>query len=79
MKKIIETVAEGGGELGVHMYPFLSETFHKFTFFILVIATLVCVALSCMSASHIQAFIFHLFVHDRFVQSLCFFPIEHKI
>lgn len=22
MKKIIETVAEGGGELGVHMYPF---------------------------------------------------------
>ena len=21
MKKIIETVAEGGGELGVHMYP----------------------------------------------------------
>ena len=23
MKKIIETVAEGGGELGVHMYPFL--------------------------------------------------------
>ena len=24
MKKIIETVAEGGGELGVHMYPYLS-------------------------------------------------------
>lgn len=23
MKKIIETVAEGGGELGVHMYPCL--------------------------------------------------------
>lgn len=23
MKKIIETVAEGGGELGVHMYPYL--------------------------------------------------------
>lgn len=23
MKKIIETVAEGGGELGVHMYPFM--------------------------------------------------------
>ncbi len=23
MKKIIETVAEGGGELGVHMYPFI--------------------------------------------------------
>ncbi|KAK2091816.1 E2-like enzyme [Saguinus oedipus] len=23
MKKIIETVAEGGGELGVHMYPSL--------------------------------------------------------
>lgn len=23
MKKIIETVAEGGGELGVHMYPLL--------------------------------------------------------
>jgi hypothetical protein len=22
MKKIIETVAEGGGELGVHMYPY---------------------------------------------------------
>ena len=22
MKKIIETVAEGGNELGVHMYPF---------------------------------------------------------
>ena len=24
MKKIIETDAEGGGELGVHMYPYLS-------------------------------------------------------
>lgn len=24
MKKIIETVAEGGGELGVHMYPFFA-------------------------------------------------------
>lgn len=23
MKKIIETVAEGGGELGVHMYPLM--------------------------------------------------------
>lgn len=23
MRKIIETVAEGGGELGVHMYPFM--------------------------------------------------------
>lgn len=27
MKKIIETVAEGGGELGVHMYPFVSRRF----------------------------------------------------
>ena len=29
MKKIIQTVAEGGGELGVHMYPFKKkiETF----------------------------------------------------
>lgn len=27
MKKIIETVAEGGGELGVHMYPF--QTLYK--------------------------------------------------
>ena len=27
MKKIIETVAEGGGELGVHMYPFIRITF----------------------------------------------------
>lgn len=27
MKKIIETVAEGGGELGVHMYPFYNQTF----------------------------------------------------
>lgn len=26
MKKIIETVAEGGGELGVHMYPFMVTT-----------------------------------------------------
>ncbi|KAG7236096.1 hypothetical protein INR49_001377 [Caranx melampygus] len=26
MKKIIETVAEGGGELGVHMYPFAAST-----------------------------------------------------
>lgn len=26
MKKIIETVAEGGGELGVHMYPFMEIT-----------------------------------------------------
>lgn len=26
MKKIIETVAEGGGELGVHMYPFLPRS-----------------------------------------------------
>lgn len=26
MKKIIETVAEGGGELGVHMYPFIVMT-----------------------------------------------------
>lgn len=26
MKKIIETVAEGGGELGVHMYPFMVIT-----------------------------------------------------
>lgn len=26
MKKIIETVAEGGGELGVHMYPFMAIT-----------------------------------------------------
>lgn len=26
MKKIIETVAEGGGELGVHMYPFMVMT-----------------------------------------------------
>ncbi|KAH0625019.1 hypothetical protein JD844_033027 [Phrynosoma platyrhinos] len=25
MKKIIETVAEGGGELGVHMYPFIKS------------------------------------------------------
>ncbi|KAG9349603.1 hypothetical protein JZ751_028051 [Albula glossodonta] len=25
MKKIIETVAEGGGELGVHMYPLLNQ------------------------------------------------------
>lgn len=70
MKKIIETVAEGGGELGVHMYPFLCETFHKFTFFILVVATLVCVASSCMSVSHMQAFSFHLFVRDSFVQFL---------
>lgn len=29
MKKIIETVAEGGGELGVHMYPLF---FFKFMF-----------------------------------------------
>lgn len=28
MKKIIETVAEGGGELGVHMYPF--SLLHRF-------------------------------------------------
>lgn len=28
MKKIIETVAEGGGELGVHMYPFTLSTFY---------------------------------------------------
>lgn len=28
MKKIIETVAEGGGELGVHMYPF--SFLHRF-------------------------------------------------
>ena len=26
MKKIIETVAEGGGELGVHMYPLMAIT-----------------------------------------------------
>ena len=25
MKKIIETVAEGGGDLGVHMYPYLKS------------------------------------------------------
>ena len=25
MKKIIETVADGGGELGVHMYPLLQR------------------------------------------------------
>lgn len=28
MKKIIETVAEGGGELGVHMYPFMVITWY---------------------------------------------------
>ena len=25
MKKIIQTVQDGGGELGVHMYPFVSK------------------------------------------------------
>lgn len=31
MKKIIETVAEGGGELGVHMYPFLPRSCSSFS------------------------------------------------
>lgn len=35
MKKIIETVAEGGGELGVHMYPLVLETVRNFTFTLL--------------------------------------------
>uniref|UniRef100_A0A674MSX8 Ubiquitin-like-conjugating enzyme ATG3 n=1 Tax=Takifugu rubripes TaxID=31033 RepID=A0A674MSX8_TAKRU len=35
MKKIIETVAEGGGELGVHMYPFMLGTFSYFAFTLL--------------------------------------------
>ncbi|ROL41685.1 Ubiquitin-like-conjugating enzyme ATG3 [Anabarilius grahami] len=30
MKKIIETVAEGGGELGVHMYPFFKNISYAF-------------------------------------------------
>lgn len=33
MKKIIETVAEGGGELGVHMYPLLLLNMLRFRFF----------------------------------------------
>ncbi|XP_040980770.1 ubiquitin-like-conjugating enzyme ATG3 isoform X2 [Aquila chrysaetos chrysaetos] len=32
MKKIIETVAEGGGELGVHMYPFIVTTQYSWRF-----------------------------------------------
>lgn len=32
MKKIIETVAEGGGELGVHMYPFMPRSCYMSAF-----------------------------------------------
>lgn len=40
MKKIIETVAEGGGELGVHMYPYVyirlvANGSYRFVLFIL--------------------------------------------
>lgn len=50
MKKIIETVAEGGGELGVHMYPFVLKTFNNFTFTLLQFGYYnTCVASSCMN------------------------------
>lgn len=51
MKKIIETVAEGGGELGVHMYPFVRKNnFYNFTFTLLHFGYYdTCVASSCMN------------------------------
>lgn len=37
MKKIIQTVADGGGELGVHMYPLLLDVLIKFCLYIIVL------------------------------------------
>lgn len=54
MKKIIETVAEGGGELGVHMYPFVIKTFNDFTFTLLHFGYYnTCVASSCMNQERV--------------------------
>lgn len=74
MKKIIETVAEGGGELGVHMYPFTPKTLDNLSFALLVACWLL--QHVCLNPSRAvtprQASCFPLSVRCSLGQSHCF-------